>query len=311
MIHVVNQLPQGDRYTDWWYQMFLSHTDLFVLGRGYTTLSYREQSYNTFANLDEAVRYEADQIVALLQIGGVRNVLIADLSFPGLISAAIPVIKLKLNEVKFHGILHAGSYCNGDIFSRSEHKAELERIAIAQCENVFVATEYHKHKVSNALGVDSEKLVVLGGMPFFPIPVMRPNSGKKPILVVGRREQASGVKIRGAEYHYDLLPRWEFLDKLSSYQVVVIDKIEETFGYTALEALAVGCIPLAPKRYAYLELLPEELLYENGDHLKQLVKDVLKDPRPYHAIAGKVDLYQYEGVLDRMIEVICTRFVGT
>ena len=61
---------------------------------------------------------------------------------------------------------------------------------------------------------------------------------------------------------------WGYLDDRASYlaclhqsDVVVSTALHEFQGLSILEAMACGCVPLAPNRLVYPELLPEQCLY--------------------------------------------------
>ena len=151
-IHVICQQPLQERYTTEWYMRMIKIKDFNVLGYGAAPKIDRSKSYNYFANLEGSIWYENDQLNKLMRERHVENLLITDLDFPGLAIHAVPLIKLKFPKVKIFGIYHAGSWCNGDIFSNDIGKACQEFITInCLCDKIFVSTKYHKKKILSVI----------------------------------------------------------------------------------------------------------------------------------------------------------------
>lgn len=82
---------------------------------------------------------------------------------------------------------------------------------------------------------------------------------------------------------------------LWSSDIVVSTTRHEFFGVGMVEAMAAGCVPIAPRRYNYPALVPgelhERLLFETEteltDRLRALMTGPLPDRGPLHAAAGR------------------------
>ncbi len=61
--------------------------------------------------------------------------------------------------------------------------------------------------------------------------------------------------------HMGYLPRNEYLRALDTGDVVVSTALHDFQGLAMLEAMARGCVPVAPARVAYAEYIPEMCLY--------------------------------------------------
>lgn len=80
----------------------------------------------------------------------------------------------------------------------------------------------------------------------------------------------------------------QFWHALASADVVVSTAIHEFFGVSVLQAMAVGCWPLCPRRLVYPELLQPDQLYSNSDQLLRRLKKLCRRPQLVRAAAGKV-----------------------
>ena len=70
----------------------------------------------------------------------------------------------------------------------------------------------------------------------------------------------------------------EFHSALSECNVVVSTAQHETYGVAMLEAAALGCYPLVPRRLVYPELYPEECIYNTDQQLFKRLRDFCKRP---------------------------------
>jgi hypothetical protein len=59
-------------------------------------------------------------------------------------------------------------------------------------------------------------------------------------------------------------------------KILLITAKEETFGYQIVDAVLNNCVPLAPRRCSYPELLPDEYLYSSLNELKTKIDMVEK-----------------------------------
>jgi glycosyltransferase involved in cell wall biosynthesis len=111
--------------------------------------------------------------------------------------------------------------------------------------------------------------------------------------------------------------RTDYLKHLREGDIIISTAIQENFGMSAIEAMALGCLPLLPDRLAYPEILPEEFhdqcLYKNRHDLREKLTHILAD---FHAfdetrktIARKMRPFLWENVInayDEMLEELGT-----
>ncbi|MCP4413169.1 MAG: DUF3524 domain-containing protein [Gammaproteobacteria bacterium] len=60
--------------------------------------------------------------------------------------------------------------------------------------------------------------------------------------------------------------RDDYLNILSSADMVVSSSLHDFQGLSLQEGIALGCMPIAPNRVAYPEYIPEQLLYETAEN---------------------------------------------
>lgn len=308
MIHTIVQLPLEDRYTADWFRRLRDDPDFHVMGQYLFQTVDRTKPYNYFSNLEEATQYESFQIFNLVYEENVERILITDLDFPGLAVAAIPLLKLKFPDVKIYGVFHAGSWCNKDLFEGDNTKILLEAAAFEGCEKVFVASQYHKDKIEDYFSELILRIVVLGGMPFYAEDVQEFRRDKtKDVLVLGRQEQSMDLTTQSwntmPDFHQELISRDDYLAKLARYKIAVFPKAEETFGYSALEAVAVGTIPLVPDDYSYPEFIPREFRFSSFYDIPIMVDNLFNIPAALlqaQEVLEAIDLTVYSDIIERM-----------
>jgi len=316
MILVLPQLPCKNRYTEDWIKVWVR--ELSKLGVNFEILGHDVAGSVTkfFTNPEYALRYECFQIKALSQKDCLDKVLCLDGDFPGLLCAAIPTLKLTNPKAKFYTYLHAGSWCNGDIFCGIPGKRQSERAIFDTYDKVFVATDYHKKKIEECFGEKFDNLMVVG-FPFYRKDVYAyakplPFEEKIGVVINGRLEQSSSnlmEKIKKRFRYTDISvlhaqSRKEYYDLLNKARVVVSLKIEETFGIGAMEAYVLGALVLNPKSYAYPEVMGDEhMLYSDEDDLIKKVGFFL-NPLSENFFQNKVSMEQYEQVIPNIVSHI-------
>ncbi len=91
-----------------------------------------------------------------------------------------------------------------------------------------------------------------------------------------------GSRIRHFGYVKD---RSEYQRWLARGSVAISTAIQENFGISMVEAARFGCLPLAPNRLVYPEIIPEEMhfacLYDSFEQLVERLCNVLENPRAY------------------------------
>lgn len=293
MIHTIVQQPVSDRYTAEWYTNLCLNPEFQVLVGYKCQVVDRSQPYNYFANLEASIHYEMLQVDVLMQKRHVEKLFITDLDFPGIAVQLCPLLRLKYSDIKVYGILHAGSWCNQDIFAGDGIKRDQERLIFDVCEKVFVATEYHRGLIEAYYNEYFTNIVVLDGMPFDYDWVSSYREEKtEDVIVLGRPEQ-SDVADFPYLYHTGGMCRDDFLKFLSTYKVAIIPKVEETFGYIAMEAIALGTIPLVPDRYSYRQILPRLFRCKDTEEILWRAREALAHPDKYTKWFDRIPFDKY------------------
>ena len=88
--------------------------------------------------------------------------------------------------------------------------------------------------------------------------------------------------LAGRIVHDGFPDRPDYLRQLARGSVVVSTAVQENFGIAVMEAVHAGCLPLAPRRLVYPELIPPELhdrcLYEDAAGLIERLARELQAP---------------------------------
>ena len=309
MIYLVPPLPVKNRYTEDWIKVW--ERELKKLGKSYVVVGSKKVESLTmfFTNPQKALIYECKQIEFLAKTK-VDKLLCLDIDFPGLITSAIQVLRLTNPDLVAYGYLHAGSWCNGDIFKSTAGKSFVERAMFDTFDKIFVATNYHKQKIERYFGKEFKNLEVVG-YPFYKEDILRyANSHQKKsiILISGRPEQSDmglvdRIKKKFSKEKIIVNPkcktRKDYFQLLSKAKIFISLKTEETFGLSVLEACTLGTLVLCPNLYSYPEILKNEfLLYENGDDLLSRLENLLR----LRHVEGFVDLEEYRQTIFRIVK---------
>lgn len=308
MMHLLPQLPCKNRYTEDWIDIW--KRELTNLGIKFTVLGDSTPVPITkyFTDPNKALRYECDQIRRLSWCNP-EKIFCLDVDFPGLLSSAIPVLKLMNPKLKCYGYLHAGSWCNGDIFTGISGKKQLERAMFDTFDKVFVATWYHKKKIQWYLNGSPGNIEVVG-FPFYKKDVLAhadplPFEQKKDILILGRWEQSNVAfldglrkKFAGQIHVIEASNRAGYFYQLNKAKVVLSLKTEETFGIGQLEAYVLGGIPLSPNQFAYPEVIgdPHLLYTDEKDLIDKLAYLLNLKENPFD-----INIEKYEQVIPTLI----------
>lgn len=307
-IFVIHQLLSDCRYTWDWYSEMYRWKEYYLMGDRWIETVDKKKGYNYFADLEKSIKYETDQINRIMNFEKIEKLLITDIDFPGLAVAAIPSIRLKFPNIKIYGMLHAGSYTTGDIYSNISGKKYQERSMFDLCDIVFVATNYHKQCIMDYFKLEKDNVVVTDGFFFNDDQCIeyRWEHKEKDILLLGRKEQF--VKLDLDEFkpdeHTTLIPRTKYLKLLSEYKIIIISKLDEEFGYGPLEALAVGAIPLVPDSFGYKETLTDKFRFTNIIDLKEKITDIYDNYGEWRTEAASIDLSKYKYKFQELIELI-------
>jgi hypothetical protein len=311
MIYLLPQLRAKNRYTQDWIHVW--ERELSKIGVEFKIVgdSRLTEVKSFFSDVPVALDYEMSQIKELLDFNP-EIIFCLDIDFPGLLSNAIQLLRLENKNIKAYGYLHAGSWCNGDVFKSTRGKYFSERAMFDVYDKIFVATRYHKRKIEDYFGEKFDNIRVVG-FPFYredvysyTIPENCPE--KEGILITGRFEQSNVNVFQKLKERYGkrvttlegVRNRKEYFEKLNESKISVSLKIEETFGLSQLEAYVLDSVPLSPNKFSYPEIFRGEgLLYEDYRDLTSMIDFFLDD---YDLdVFNCVNLEKYELSIPTMI----------
>ena len=282
----VPQYPAPMRYSEFHFiefeKEFQKHfSDIIVLGKKYIEKMnepFAIKYGHHFSPMNHAITFEQIQIEEYLNLKLREDdiLYLNDISFPGLFANVLYHKKPKYCYAYCHGT----SQNNYDYFSNNrKSKWNVETGHSQLFEIVFVATSYHSRK----LGWDNTCIVALPKAPDKYIANQFPLKKETLILSTNRPTiQKYTKKIEDRiEKKYGKIKRiqcstWEdYSLELSSALMMLSTTKEETFGYTILDAITCGCVPLVPNNLCFPELLPPDYLYNSYDDLTSKIDMVL------------------------------------
>lgn len=312
MMHLLPQLPCRNRYTEDWIGIW--RRELKNLGVQFEVLGHDSPTKVTkyFTDPLKALDYESGQISALARANP-EKIFCLDVEFPGLVSPAIQVLRLINPDLKAHGYLHAGSWCDGDIWNKTCGRQYLDRMIFDTFDKIFVATCYHKKKIENHFGEEFVNLEVVG-FPFYKKDVLSyvkplPFEEKDLILISGRMEQSNQHLVSKIKENFkdekvvvvNANSRKEYYEILNRGRVVISLKTEETFGVGQLEVGVLGGVPLSPDDFAYPEVIGDEcLLYSDEKDLMDKLAYLLQLKQNLF----QIDTEKYEKVIPNILSSI-------
>jgi glycosyltransferase involved in cell wall biosynthesis len=225
---------------------------------------------------------------------------------------------------KIVGIFHAGCWDEHDFLSRvgmTRWARDVERGWFAALDAICVATEFHKELITK-WGCDPAKMFVTG-LPLYPDCVTEHRSAmmeqKSRTIVFPHRlapekqpDEFDRLRERFvAKYDWDDT-KWvrtkdlkgatksDYYDALASAKVVFSSALQETWGIAMIEAMLLGCWPVAPNRLSYPETIGEKFpLYTNLDEAAALVHQYVNSKE-----VAYYDNTRWEAAISRVVGVI-------
>lgn len=293
---IIPQYPARLRYQEWWPD---------VLSKGYATRfqevlcllpdsTSQRLSTGSFSDPNAAIKFELDQIKLYmdLDIDPLKDVvLLCDLSFPGLFAQVL--FHRDRRPARCYAVCHATSRNFLDYFSSVDESKWLTELGVSMLfDTIFVASEYHKKKLSEMTNTHVIRLphppwcsadteTAKWGRPFTVSSVARDHAQK--VNLTFEKQFSDEVDLSIHRFKTDNLAGWwDYSLFLSQSQFLLVSSREETYGYQIVDALMHGVIPIAPAAYSYLELLPFENLYIPGDALDaaRCLEKLLQNPVP-------------------------------
>lgn len=308
-----------ERYSNQWHKWFMEAFEkqkklVTVIG----DMTPHKIKQGQFLDVFETHRFKFDQLQRLLAFLEDHpepcTVFFMDLWFPGLECLAYIRDTLK-RDIRIKGILHAGTYDPHDFLTQSgcaKWGCHLETSWLRIVDEVIVATNFHKDLIENNRGRMTADISVID------FPVFRDEERAKlpkqsrvvfpHRLAPEKNPQCFETFQHRFEEKYGTIAEWvrtkdvcktkeDYYDLLAQSKVAVSIADQETFGIAMLEALNLGCIPVAPNRLSYQETLKEYPLYDSMEEAVDLI---------YKAITG----YEFPKVrryfpnVDKIVEAI-------
>jgi hypothetical protein len=273
----VPQFPAELRYSEWWFTEFPKQFrargfDVLTLGEDYVNMiKHRRSTLDMFSPINQAIELETEQIreYMLLDIQDDDILFLADLSFPGLFANVL----YHKECPKMYAFCHATSLNTLDYFESVRYvKFPVESSHSYMFDAVFVGSKYHENKLREP---DNRywRNTIVTYLPFQPraseIELFVP---KKHMFMSASRPSPQKVdmklereieRIYNTKIYRPVSNSWEeYFANLRASKYLLITSKEDTFGYQIVDAVTNGCIPIAPNRCAYPELLPSKYLYK-------------------------------------------------
>jgi len=282
----VPQFPVKMRYQEWFLPVFEEEfkkefDEVIVLGETFIN-SFQNQpvdSPNVFSNLRLSAVLEQYQIREFIDLDLKDNdiLFLSDLSYPGFFSNVL----YHKRPDKCFAFCHATSRNAYDIFQPVRKSKWLVETGHSKLfDKVFVASEYHEYKLKYYRRNSDWMNVVVTALPYPPfktynitgkvtdiISAARPSVQKVNKRLEKKVEKRFRKKIRRKNF-----TTWDnYYRCIGESKIMLITSKEETFGYQVVDAVFNSCVPVAPNKFSYPELLPREYLYDNEDELFEII----------------------------------------
>ncbi len=282
----VPQMPVKMRYPEWWYHEIPNRLknlggfdDVITLGKLSIKIRLNQAGRNLiqkespeqFSPALYSACYESSLIDEWLDFELKEDdvLFLADLSFPGL----FPQILYHKRPKKCFAFCHATALNNYDYYDKDKNSKFAVETGISQLfDGIFVGSNYHKEKLE-CWGWEN---VYVTRVPIPSLNIFKSSEKKRDFICVSRPTEQKVTpeleKLVEDTFHTKIeRPDCRFWDEYYKYisesKFMLITAKEETFGYQVVDALLNNCIPLAPNKFSYPELLDEEFLYDDGEEL--------------------------------------------
>ncbi len=278
------QYPVDMRYSKWWFYEFqhqfkMRFDEVITLGKDYTKKLIKS-NYNKqwFAPVDVAIEFEMIQISEYLKLELREDDILfhADLSYPGLFHNVL----YHRRPNKCYAYCHATARNRYDYFKPSRtSKFKVESGFSLLYDKIFVGSKYHADKIkwknTEVVGLPNPTILTKykSKRNKHIVSVCRPSIQKIDLNIENKVTEKYGDIIRPNEPFTEWLQYSEFL---SSSKILLISSKEDTFNYTILDAIKLGCIPVAPNKLCFPEILPLEYLYNSPESLYEVINKIDK-----------------------------------
>ncbi|MHA1817337.1 MAG: hypothetical protein ACTSX1_15150 [Candidatus Heimdallarchaeaceae archaeon] len=290
----VPQYPTPMRYQEWWFHKFPQEFreagfHVHTLGEKYAEMLGGETGdLEMFSPINKAIDFETAQINEYMELNLKEDdiLFLADLSFPGIFSNVF----VHKHPKRMFAFCHATSLNYKDYFAPvQKYKYPIEKAHASMFDAVFVGSDYHQDK----LNWNNTLVTPLPYPPIEPITINKKNidiiSASRPNPQKVDSELEAKVEEKFGKIERPQSATWfNYFWNIAASKILLITSFEDTFGYQIVDAVINGCIPLAPNRCAYPELLPREYLYDDEDELIRRIDFILNGDPEF----GTVDVPQ-------------------
>lgn len=321
----------NNRYTADWVEQFereFKNNDVDFVTIGDTTLRKIEDGDVLDATGTHVYKFnQLTELMKLIKAGEVKDddvIFFADLWCPG-IESLFYVRDVMGLKFKIAGILHAGTWDPFDFTCRYGMRQWGQYIELGWLQAIdiiFVATKFHKDLIVFNSGnldhyFDPSKIVVTG-IPFYSdlLREKYPVTEKENIIVFPHRvapEKNPKRFDRLAKKLKKEFPDWKFIKTmevtksrdeyfklLSRSKVMISYADQETFGFSTVEAMALGNYVIVPNRLSYRETVPKQYRYDNDKKVEEMLRDFMQRTE----IPEYPDLQQWSRAVNKMILVM-------
>jgi glycosyltransferase involved in cell wall biosynthesis len=244
----------------------------------------------------------------------------SDLWFPGL-ESLFYVRNITGIDFKIAGVFHAGTWDPHDFTSRTGMRnwgQHIETGWLHGVDMIFVATQWHKDLiVLNSNEFDESKIFVTG-IPFYAKELSEKyrngeNVAPKENIVVFPHRLDTEKHPEKFDRLAKKYPQWKFvktMDQTSSrdeyFKLLARSKVmisfaeQETFGYSTVEAMALGNFVIVPDALSYRETVPEDFRYST----EKEIPDMLDKFMSMNEVAVYPELDKWAQSIETMISVM-------
>lgn len=265
---------------------------------------------------------QLNMIIEMIRDGQVTEddvIFFADLWFPGL-ESLFYIRNLSNIDFKIAGVFHAGTWDPHDFTSRSGMRSWGQHIELGWLHGIdmiFVATQWHKDLIVMNSGDFDENKIFVTGLPFYAneLRTRYPFEAKENIVVFPHRlhPEKHPEKFDRLAKKY---PKWKFIKTLEStsnrdeyFKLLARSKImisfaeQETFGYSTVEAMALGNYVIVPNDLSYRETVPDKYRYNKEKDIYAMLEEFMESDK----IPVYPELEKWSTSIDKMIRVMSVK----
>lgn len=310
-IGILPQKPVEIRYQQEWFDYLVNYkeklekTNDIELDIIYDKKLLNKESVKNksdfFDNLNDSIKWETRQIEILFKkLSSYHALFFLDISFTGLYTSIIPLIKLVNPNIKLYGFCHATSLNKSDIFKNTRRlKWKLEKYVIDSFDQIFVSTEYHKNKLIKRGRLNSKyknKITVTYGLPIGDSLFKNTRTKQENYIVIPSRinkqklsqfkkeilkKKLESIGYKVIETYSVCKTRQDYVNTLKKSKAVVVISNEDTFGYPLAEATVCNIPCFANRSCCYPEILTEDSLFSDFDELVSKIKSINNSTNNY------------------------------